>query len=364
MESVSHTIISSVVVIMNNCGCMQTEQYQEFPIPESPNNKTNKNIPRLGFPKNATENSLKKKIIQEFCSIFKKLQCGIKQDLKFLLEEISLIDKNKYENNNDFYSQEILLDPVFNELHINLDNITPEQLEKLLEVYKDFVLVVQGPKGDKGETGKSAYEIYLETVEYGHTPLTKFQWLESLKGNTSDLENQIETLRTKVTQLETLVNKLVSQNNGSDNPNIEPENPDPNDNPDPNSDPENPENPDPQPENPEPEPTSKPVFGIFQEVPTAEFITTNIDITAEKPNDIKTIDMTSLNKPTDMYLIYKLNWEVIENDLMVNPIIKDSNKSNIGFIPYEDLPTLTVDGVVYRIADINLGKDIYTIEFL
>ena len=45
-----------------------------------------------------------------------------------------------------------------------------------------------GPQGEKGETGpqgedgKSAYEIYLEYLPEGATPLTEEEWLASLKG--------------------------------------------------------------------------------------------------------------------------------------------------------------------------------------
>ena len=40
----------------------------------------------------------------------------------------------------------------------------------------------QGPQGIQGIQGKSNYELYLETVPQGETPLTQLEWLDSLKG--------------------------------------------------------------------------------------------------------------------------------------------------------------------------------------
>ena len=122
-----------------------------------------------------------------------------KVNLSFLLEELSLIDKNKYEQNDEIYSEEDIINSIFNELHIDLDNITSEQLETLLRIYNDFIILLQGPQGETGRQGKSAYEIYLETVPYNKVPLTKQQWLESLKGDPIYFEElteeQLEALR-------------------------------------------------------------------------------------------------------------------------------------------------------------------------
>lgn len=40
----------------------------------------------------------------------------------------------------------------------------------------------KGEDGVDGEDGKSAYELYLETVPEGETPMTVEEWLDSLKG--------------------------------------------------------------------------------------------------------------------------------------------------------------------------------------
>ena len=39
-----------------------------------------------------------------------------------------------------------------------------------------------GEDGEDGVNGKSAYEIYVATVPEGETPMTETEWLESLKG--------------------------------------------------------------------------------------------------------------------------------------------------------------------------------------
>lgn len=57
---------------------------------------------------------------------------------------------------------------------------------ELVVVYSDgstntFVIPTQ-----IGENGKSAYELYLETVPEGETPMTVDEWLESLKGQNGD----------------------------------------------------------------------------------------------------------------------------------------------------------------------------------
>lgn len=137
---------------MNNCGCGSTpEPYVEFPINEENSTGVVKAV--VNFPKSTSDNELKKKIIKEFCGVLNKLQCGINQSLKLLLEEISLISKNNYQQNNEIFSEEEISNPVFNELHIDLDNLNPEQLDALITAYNDFVLILQGPKGDKGDIG-------------------------------------------------------------------------------------------------------------------------------------------------------------------------------------------------------------------
>ena len=55
-----------------------------------------------------------------------------------------------------------------------------------------------GADGEDGADGKSAYEIYVATVPEGETPMTETEWLESLKGqdgvNGADGENGADGL--------------------------------------------------------------------------------------------------------------------------------------------------------------------------
>lgn len=53
---------------------------------------------------------------------------------------------------------------------------------------------LQGPKGDDGDAGKSAYQVYLDNVPSGETPLTETQWLASLKGEKGDKGVKGDTL--------------------------------------------------------------------------------------------------------------------------------------------------------------------------
>ena len=96
---------------------------------------------------------------------------------------------------------------------------------------------------------------------------------------------------------------------------------------------------------------------------TLEEIIAAINPEAEKPEVVQSLNMTQLSNPTDTYLVYPLSWEIIEDDQIVSPIIKDWNGFEIGFNVNEDTPTVMVDDVEYRVSDIKLGKGQYTIEF-
>ena len=96
---------------------------------------------------------------------------------------------------------------------------------------------------------------------------------------------------------------------------------------------------------------------------TLEEIIASIDTEAEKPELVQALNMSNLSNPTESYLVYPLSWEIIENDQIVSPVIKDWNGFEIGFNINEDTPTFMVDDVEYRVSDIKLGKGSYTIEF-
>ena len=97
--------------------------------------------------------------------------------------------------------------------------------------------------------------------------------------------------------------------------------------------------------------------------PTVEDIIAAIDPEVEKPEEVQLMNMSELSGVTDTYLVYPLEWEVIENDMIVSPIIKDWNGFEIGFSINEEIPTVMVNDVEYRVSDIQLGKGNYTIEF-
>ena len=73
------------------CRCNPKPEPIEFPISDSLKDRGIKGIPEL-FPINNNICELKQKIIQEYLQIIDNLECGIQNNLEFLLEEISLID--------------------------------------------------------------------------------------------------------------------------------------------------------------------------------------------------------------------------------------------------------------------------------
>ena len=73
------------------CRCNPKPEPIEFPISDSLKDKGIRGIPEL-FPINNNICELKQKIIQEYLQIIDNLECGIQNNLEFLLEEISLID--------------------------------------------------------------------------------------------------------------------------------------------------------------------------------------------------------------------------------------------------------------------------------
>lgn len=71
----------------NNCGCIPSSQPFEYPIISNSTNII------LNFPKKRKSDlELKEKIICDYFKIINKLECGIQENLEFLLQKISLID--------------------------------------------------------------------------------------------------------------------------------------------------------------------------------------------------------------------------------------------------------------------------------
>ena len=77
---------------MTRCGCNPVSEPFEFHILNDPRRHFNsEQIPTL-FPIERKLSNLKEKIICEYMEIIDKLECGVKEDLELLLEEISLVD--------------------------------------------------------------------------------------------------------------------------------------------------------------------------------------------------------------------------------------------------------------------------------
>lgn len=75
---------------MNRCGCNPIQEQIEYEIPQVIKSSNPYEIADLIFPNDLEE--LKCKIIFEYNEILNKLECGIQEDLEFLLEEISLVE--------------------------------------------------------------------------------------------------------------------------------------------------------------------------------------------------------------------------------------------------------------------------------
>lgn len=178
---------------MNKCGCGPApQQYLEFPINDNLTTSTfSTDLNPVGFPQTTCDNELRLKVIEEFCGIVKNLQCGVQQNLDFILEEISLLSKHKYEQDDSIYAQYDMSNPIFQELNIDIDNLTPEQINKLLESYRKLILVLKGPQGNKGDKGDKGDPFTYEDF----TP----EQLAGLKGDPLRFQDltqaEIESLR-------------------------------------------------------------------------------------------------------------------------------------------------------------------------
>lgn len=83
---------------MNRCGCNPIPEPFEFEITDSNNLKTFKSpLSKELFPLVNDLRELKDKIICEYSQIIDNLECGIRPDLEFLLEQISLVEIMEYE---------------------------------------------------------------------------------------------------------------------------------------------------------------------------------------------------------------------------------------------------------------------------
>lgn len=59
---------------------------------------------------------------------------------------------------------------------------------------ESWLASLKGGKGDDGDAGKSAYQVYLDNVPSGGTPMTEEEWLASLKGEQGEQGERGETV--------------------------------------------------------------------------------------------------------------------------------------------------------------------------
>lgn len=107
-------------------------------------------------------------------------------------------------------------------------------------------------------------------------------------------------------------------------------------------------------------------YAFMQETPTSENIGLHLNLNGVKPATVEMVDMTSLNKPTDMYLVCPKSWEIYDsvNDIIIKPTITDTHNGGEMGIWYDTPdPYVTVGEKEYRIFSIQLGKGTFNIEF-
>ena len=110
---------------------------------------------------------------------------------------------------------------------------------------------------------------------------------------------------------------------------------------------------------------TNPAYTLLTEFPTAAQLKEIVNPLGEKPVGAQSLDMSSLAGPTMLYLAYPISWEVMENGYLKSPVIIDSNGFEQGMFFEDDVTSrLQVDGVTYRVMTMELGKGVYTIEFL
>ena len=80
---------------------------------------------------------------------------------------------------------------------------------------QDWLASLKGEKGDDGDDGKSAYQVYLDNVPSGETPMTEAQWLASLKGEKGDQGAKGDTVVLGDGQTYTLYNVLGNNTDGA-----------------------------------------------------------------------------------------------------------------------------------------------------
>ena len=67
--------------------------------------------------------------------------------------------------------------------NVTVEKVISDENGNMIIVYTDdSYVVIPVADGNQGEAGKSAYELYVENVPEGETPMTEVEWLESLKG--------------------------------------------------------------------------------------------------------------------------------------------------------------------------------------
>lgn len=107
-------------------------------------------------------------------------------------------------------------------------------------------------------------------------------------------------------------------------------------------------------------------YAFMTTMPTQQNLAQYIKLNGVKPTQPEPVDMTSLDKPTDLYLVFPKSWEVYDsvNDQILKPVVTDTTTSGEMAIWWDSVdPSIRVNNIDYRIESIQLGKGTFTIEF-
>ena len=115
-----------------------------------------------------------------------------------------------------------------------------------------------------------------------------------------------------------------------------------------------------------PQEPEKESYKIMLTSPTAESISENLGTSQEMPQGAQTVDLTSvLSGSTEVYIVCPSSWYSEDaNGKVTSPIVKDPNNFQMMCYRDEDTGKITVNGIEYSIITIQLGKSVYTIEFV
>lgn len=110
-------------------------------------------------------------------------------------------------------------------------------------------------------------------------------------------------------------------------------------------------------------PKASNVIKVTRYKPTSQNVEQLVSFNEKPQGPQPLVFVQNITRPTLMYLVYPVSWETVQGGEITKPIIKDSNNFEVGFEIDEDDPTILYKGITYRLLNIELGVNDYTIKF-